>query len=317
MAPYPRIHSRDDSGSSKLSPETIGGIAFAAAVLFAVGLWLGIRVYRKRSREKRADGRQGAFLTVKGLISEDDEKLAPPRQVVQPRFDSSVDNDRLHSSRYRIAVTGAPGLFSREQLTASIVLPHQNIVRADVTKDEILRYHSATGTMTRPFSNATSTTLAPPSLPGVASTRPISTVSWLSAGDTSPRRRSFFSFGEGRPVSSASTYSNASTVLGIEGRKVRQLFAPVLPDELVLSLGEKVTVVRSFDDGWCIVGRDSFVKPGEIEMGAVPAWCFVKPVKGLKASRPMRTSSLGVTVQLDAGPGFSSRDELISWSNFA
>jgi len=113
-----------------------------------------------------------------------------------------------------------------------------------------------------------------------------------------------------------SSYSNASTLLGVEGRKVRQLFSPVLPDELVLSLGEKVTVVRSFDDGWCIVGRDSVVTPGEIEMGAVPAWSFVKPVKGLKASRPMRTTSLGVTVEIDGGPGFSSREECISWSNF-
>jgi hypothetical protein len=114
----------------------------------------------------------------------------------------------------------------------------------------------------------------------------------------------------------SSILSAASSILGAEGRKVRQLFTPVLPDELVLSLGEKVTVVTPFDDGWCIVGRDSLLKAGEIEMGAVPAWCFVKPVKGLKASRPMRTSSLGVTVQLDAGPGFSSREEVISWSNF-
>jgi hypothetical protein len=232
-------------------------------------------------------------------------------------FDFSVDNDRLCSYRYRIAVTGAPGHFSREQLTASIVLPLKDVVRSDVTKDEILRYHIATGTMTRPFSYATSTTLAPPpSLPGAAPTRPISTVSFLSTGDASPQRRSFFGFANGRPLSSASTYSNASTILGVEGRKVRQLFSPVLPDELVLSLGDKVTVVQSFDDGWCIVGRDSFIKPGEVEMGAVPAWCFVKPVKGLKASRPMRTTSLGVTVQLDAGPAFSSRDEVISWSNF-
>ena len=216
--------------------------------------------------------------------------------------------------RYRIAIS-SPVQFSREQLTASIVMPRQNIVRPDVTKDEILRYHITTGTMTRPFSNAASSTLAPSS-PGAAGARPISTVSFLSAADASPRRSSFFNFGNNRPVSSASTYSTASTILGIEGRKVRQLFAPVLPDELVLSLGEKVNVVQSFDDGWCIVGRDSLVKPGEVEMGAVPAWCFIKPVKGLKASRPMRTTSLGVTVQLDAGPGFSSRDEVISWSNF-
>jgi hypothetical protein len=90
----------------------------------------------------------------------------------------------------------------------------------------------------------------------------------------------------------------------------------VLPDELVLSLGERVTVLKVFDDGWCVVGRDSLVKSGDVEMGAVPAWCFVKPTKGLKASRPMRTTSLGVTVQIESGPGFSSREEVISWSNF-
>jgi len=91
----------------------------------------------------------------------------------------------------------------------------------------------------------------------------------------------------------------------------------VLPDELVLSLGERVMVIKTFDDGWCIVGRDSLIKPGDVEMGAVPSWCFVKPVKGLKASRPMRTTSLGVTVEIESGPGFSSREEVISWSNFS
>ena len=55
-------------------------------------------------------------------------------------------------------------------------------------------------------------------------------------------------------------------------------------------------VVNSFDDGWCIVGRDSVFKSGEVELGAIPAWCFMKPVQGLRAERPMRTSSLGVTV---------------------
>ncbi|KAN0132835.1 hypothetical protein V8E53_009200 [Lactarius tabidus] len=295
------VTSADDTTqSTPLTPVVIGGIAFAGAILLAVSIWLAIRFHRKRSRDQRADGRQGAFLTVKGLVSEEDEKAAPPRRSLTDR-----------SSRYRITVKGP--LFSREQLTASIVLPHQTIIRPDVTKDEILRYHTETGTMTRPFSN-TASTLVPPSIPGA---RPISTVSFLSAGgDTSPRRGSFFGFIGSRPSSTVSTQSASSTILGVEGRKVRQLFGPVLPDELVLSLGEKVTVVQSFDDGWCIVGRDSLVKPGEVEMGAVPAWCFVKPVKGLKASRPMRTSSLGVTVQLDAGPGFSSRDEVISWSNF-
>jgi hypothetical protein len=38
-------------------------------------------------------------------------------------------------------------------------------------------------------------------------------------------------------------------MFSVKGRKVRQLFSPVLPDELVLSLGEKVTLVKAFDDG--------------------------------------------------------------------
>jgi len=223
-------------------------------------------------------------------------------------------------SRYRtINAKGPPNYFSRDQLTHSIVLPHQIIIRPDATNDEILHHHMATGTMTRPFSAAASSTLAPPSSKGDGALRPISTVSFLtaSAGTPSPRRTSFFFGGAGnRPMSMASTVSSASSMFGGKGRKVKQLFSPVLPDELVLSLGERVTVVQSFDDGWCVVGRDSLLKSSEVEMGAVPAWCFVKPVKGLKATRPMRTTSLGVTVQIDQGPAFSSRDEVISWSNF-
>jgi hypothetical protein len=197
-------------------------------------------------------------------------------------------------------------------------MPNRDIVHPDATKEDIIRYHHDTGTMTRPFSfsNAASGMLAPPNPIGTSLPRPISVVSYMSSdGPRSPRRTSFFGF-MNRPLSTVSSFSAASSSRGVEGRKVRQLFSPVLPDELVLSLGERVTVVKSFDDGWCIVGRDSLVKSGEVEMGAVPAWCFVKPVKGLKASRPMRTSSLGVTVQMDAGPEFSSRDELVSWSNF-
>jgi hypothetical protein len=224
----------------------------------------------------------------------------------------SLEND---TTAFRATAKGPPNQFSRANLTASIILPHQDIVRPDATKDDILRYHIENGTMTRAFSNASST-LVPPTSPGFPSSRPVSIVSFASAdGPPSPRSISFFNLGN-RRLSTVSSFSAASSFRGVEGRKVRQLFSPVLPDELVLSLGEKVTVVKSFDDGWCIVGRDSLLKPGEIEMGAVPAWCFVKPVAGLKASRPVRTASLGVTVEMDAGPAFSSREEVISWSNF-
>jgi hypothetical protein len=59
-----------------------------------------------------------------------------------------------------------------------------------------------------------------------------------------------FGFGWNRPTSVASSVlSNVSSMFSVKGRKVRQLFSPVLPDELVLSLGEKVTLVKAFDDG--------------------------------------------------------------------
>jgi hypothetical protein len=79
-------------------------------------------------------------------------------------------------------------------------------------------------------------------------------------------------------------------------------------------LTASLTVVNSFDDGWCVVGRDSVFKPGEVELGAIPAWCFMKPVQGLRAERPMRTSSLGVTITVESESG--ARDDVMSWSNF-
>jgi hypothetical protein len=138
-------------------------------------------------------------------------------------------------------------------------------------------------------------------------------------------RNSFLSAKSYSRFSSLSGVSTISTSSGMT-RKVRQKFEPFLPDELLPSLGERLTVLQSFDDGWCVVGRENstFVhtakslfktqEPGlNIEVGVVPAWCFLKAVKGLRAERPIRSTSLGVTVNME-GP--SSRHEMISWSNF-
>lgn len=151
--------------------------------------------------------------------------------------------------------------------------------------------------------------------------------STLEPDRSSKSRNSFISFTSSQNRFSVMSGSSSLTTSGTV-RKVRQLFDPVLPDELLTRLGEHLTVVQSFDDGWCVVGRENaslvhtakslFKSTPEpengIELGVVPAWCFLKPVKGLRAERPMRVNSLGITVNLDA-PG-SSRNELISWSNF-
>lgn len=113
-------------------------------------------------------------------------------------------------------------------------------------------------------------------------------------------------------------------------------FSPLLPDELVLKPGvqEKVTVLQTYDDGWCIVARTNL---GVLEVGAVPEWVFglADGEDEMFAMRPMRSTSLGVTVDLrvvDAGPVAGDRGEarfswalatmtderasVISWSNF-
>ncbi|GBE88347.1 hypothetical protein BKA93DRAFT_830012 [Sparassis latifolia] len=277
MSPSFQLFARDGSNSSTLSPTMIAGIVVAAVLVAGCAIWLSIYTYRRRSAAKREDAIGASFLAVRGLVREDEEKGVFPDLEIQ----------------------GAT--FSRNRLTPSIVMPEKVVLRAGASRDEIIRHHATEGTLPRPFAP-----FAAGADGGRNSMRPASTASFLTI-DSSSYRTSIMS---SRPTSVASFASSDAT----HKRKVRQLFNPALPDELVVSLGERLSVIQSYDDGWCIVGRDSLMKKGEAELGAVPAWCFLKPVKGLRAERPIRTSSLGVTVVME-GPG--SREDVISWSNFS
>ncbi|KAF8913529.1 hypothetical protein CPB85DRAFT_1375583 [Mucidula mucida] len=204
--------------------------------------------------------------------------------------------------------------FSRDQLTRSVVLPEK-------PDQDVLEYHRQSGMFPRAFSPVSS----------MPTPKPFSFA--LGAGNRGSvikaDRSSFLSVGSRYSIlSTLSTASSIDSSSSPTARKVRQVFNPILPDELTVTPGERLTLVQSFDDGWCVVGRENkatgirtklFKKEEEdndnVELGVIPAWCFIKPVKGLKAERPVRSTSLGITVQMD-GPGFSSREELISWSNF-
>ncbi|OBZ72100.1 hypothetical protein A0H81_07741 [Grifola frondosa] len=170
------------------------------------------------------------------------------------------------------------GTFNRNQLAPHVIMPEKAVIRPGASRNEIIDHYAAEGKLPRPF--------APFSLAMSGGNLSV------PAGDTSPVRplstASFLSIANSNRLSIASTVSS----LGASGQR------------------------KSFDDGWCIVGRDSMMNPGDAELGAAPAWCFLKPVKGLRAERPMRISSLGVTVNLDVGPGFEGRDNVMSWSNF-
>jgi len=262
------------------SPIIIAGLTVVILICCGVFTWLGFRIYRKRAAAKRESRLGAAFLSVKGVVPD-----GPGNEKgVQPLTNG----------------------FSRQMINSTVILPQKALLHPAVPQSAF----------PRPF---TRTPFAPSAGAGLVD------LNSIGPRELPQARNSFMSTNSYNRFSLMSGTSTVSTTSGT-ARKVRQKFEPVLPDELLPSLGERLTVVQSFDDGWCIVGRENSTivhtakslfksqEPGEnIEIGVVPAWCFLKPVKGLRAERPIRSTSLGVTINLD-GP--SSRNELMSWSNF-
>lgn len=232
-----------------------------------------------------------------------------------------------------------------ERATA-FTFPKRAVIRRASTREEVLDFHRVSGKFPRAFgptrnfttpSNPTASPVSiifrvPPLSPSPrtsveSANRPVTKLqSSLSAFPLPPSKRLSTHSDE-----SSSSHSQCLT------RKVRQVFMPILPDELLLKrLGEQLIVMNSFDDGWCVVGRvkcspiyhsnsKSHFKfpeeekdkiPNDVEIGVVPAWCFVKPVHGICSERPVRSSSLGITVEARAGPESKARREIMSWSNF-
>ncbi|KAJ7494656.1 hypothetical protein B0H11DRAFT_911954 [Mycena galericulata] len=289
------------SPSPPLDPTSIAGIAVVAAIILGLFIWLGIRGYRSRAQAKREKVRIAAFTPVRGVYRESETEKEPLPENLQA----------IHGNT-----------FSREQLTRSVILPEKAVTRPmrGATDEDILDFHRQSGTFPKPFTFALTAGNPKPAASDNGSPRS----SWIRYSGASSISNRF------SVISSSSSVD--STPTAGSPRKVRQLFSPVLPDELLLTgLGERLTVVQAFDDGWVVVGRSGgtfastaksmFKSPSgapaesDVELGVVPAWCFLKPVKGLRAERPVRSTSLGITVQMD-GPSFSSRNELLSWSNF-
>ncbi|PPQ69158.1 hypothetical protein CVT26_003531 [Gymnopilus dilepis] len=297
--PVVHVFSRSGSSNSAIDSTTvIAGVVVVAVIVVGLAIWMGLRMYRKRMAIKRETERGAAFLSVKGLVRDDVEG-------------SEKDNSLQRSA------TQSKG-FSRNNIDSTIILPEKALT-PPATRQAIIDYHRQSGTFPAPFAPKPFSFAL-----GAGSPRDS-----VAESENSIPRNSIMSFsGSSRSRFSVMSGTSSLDATGTT-RKVRQTFDPVLPDELLIHAGEQLTVVQSFDDGWCVVGREgsllvhtakSLFKPtpapeDNIELGMVPAWCFLKPVKGLRAERPIRSSSLGITVNLD-GPAVSSRGELMSWSNF-
>jgi hypothetical protein len=301
------------SMSSSLGPVYVAGFVVVGLTIMGLFIWFGIRIFRNRSKAKRDDVRGAAFLSVRGLVKEGDEQKTTEKELPE-NFQAIQGNT-----------------FSRSQITHSIVLPDKVLTRSpSVMRNEVIDFHRQSGTFPRPFAPGPFSFAL-----GAGSSSRRSSILNPNSPDRSSFFRNSFASSTGSPnrfsvISTSSSVSSTPTVGS--PRKVRQMFNPILPDELLIThVGERLTVVQSFDDGWCIVGRENSVfastakslfksspvatKDNNVELGVVPAWCFLKPVKGLKAERPVRSTSLGITVHME-GPGFSSREEVMSWSNF-
>ncbi|KAF9506715.1 hypothetical protein BS47DRAFT_1385454 [Hydnum rufescens UP504] len=119
-------------------------------------------------------------------------------------------------------------------------------------------------------------------------------------------------------------------------KRALQAFTPLLPDELPVCVDDTLSLLQTFDDGWCVCvleephnGHTQAFDPGrEIRMGCVPLWVFERGSKrGAQPLRKMRSTSLAITVELtpqapSAGgldapnrPAWE-REPVISWSNF-
>lgn len=64
--------AQDDRGISAMY---IVGFAIAGVVVLGIILWLGIHLYRKRRERQRQDRMGTAFLSVRGLVKENESYL--------------------------------------------------------------------------------------------------------------------------------------------------------------------------------------------------------------------------------------------------
>jgi len=90
-------------------------------------------------------------------------------------------------------------------------------------------------------------------------------------------------------------------------------FQGLLPDELDVRVGDKLSLLQIFDDGWCVCVAEN--RPGstsnnqDMMMGCVPLRVFERAPKGQKDTphmREVRTTSLAVTVE--------NKPRLVSWN---
>lgn len=76
----PRLHisllprADDDGSSTSHLGIYVAGFTVAGVIVLGLAVWFGIRIYRRRSAIKREDERGAAFLSVRGVVKDGEEK---------------------------------------------------------------------------------------------------------------------------------------------------------------------------------------------------------------------------------------------------
>ena len=74
MPPLLRSRNAPVPESGGLNPVYIAGFCLIGFIVFALAIWLFVRLQRKRSTAKREETRGAGFLSVRGVVNESSEK---------------------------------------------------------------------------------------------------------------------------------------------------------------------------------------------------------------------------------------------------
>ena len=212
--------------------------------------------------------------------------------------------------------------FSRDRITASIVMPEKSIIRNPYSYGPSGK--GVVSSQPKPILfSSTLSPLAPPPPRTTSVLNPAHPRHKRTSSGFSDHTQYHFSPQGGW----SSRLSFASFVSPSQARPVHQAFEPTLSDELAVRCGEYLSILRSFDDGWCIIARDTS-RPSrglpasvgvkndgdDVDIGVVPAWVFALPLDGVASRRTFRSSSLNA-LRSGQNPVYA-REGVISWAHF-
>lgn len=284
---------------------------------------------------------------IKGMLTRPNESTHSAKKSTPSTFTLTVSIGRTGEHRNSRAsfCSTVPSPLSASFTAKDTSGPPPAMMKEDKTSDPTQRYPTPTSFSSFVFPERFPEDKSPASRPGTGN----STTSQAKTFGTADRSSFMFPAARlaGNRTSIASVASSRSAIvfaknaLSAMHKKALQAFEPLLPDEIPVNVGDTLSLLQTFDDGWCVCavevdsegGNGSGLAPPrapatkEVKMGCAPLWVFERKSKNPgDHMRSMRSTSLAVTIELTPnGAGMEpagrvaapwQRDPVISWSNF-